>query len=167
MLADLATQPQRAQVEEVAYHLMRSQGTAYALFLQRIIYETSTRPIADKLPMAIGINEAGYIRMRVHWPTFNPLALEVKCELVKHALLKIIMGHFSSRRQKAIDKYGEDIYGMASDIVCNNFMNGDGHGPGGGPILGGVVVCQKPDLLDGVDVRLNSDVAVPEHDLPR
>ena len=123
MLADLATQPQRAQVEEVAYHLMRSQGTAYALFLQRIIYETSTRPIADKLPMAIGINEAGYIRMRVHWPTFNPLALEVKCELVKHALLKIIMGHFSSRRQKAIDKYGEDIYGMASDIVCNNFVD--------------------------------------------
>ena len=122
-MLQIAAQPQRAQVEEVAYHLMRTQGTAYALFLQRIIYETAHRPIAEKLPMAVGINAAGYIRMRVHWPTFNALDLEVKCELMKFALLKFIMGHFSSRRQKAVDKYGPEVYEMASDIVCNNYVD--------------------------------------------
>ncbi len=123
MIVTSSAKALRKWLEDLSFYLMKTGGGCYGLFLHRIRVEASPRPVAGRFPVAIGMNQSGQVRLRLHWPFVESLQMGAASELLKHEILHVVFGHLSSRRLRCCEVFGSDVYNMACDLVVNQHVN--------------------------------------------
>jgi predicted metal-dependent peptidase len=112
----------RKWLEQVSYRLMYSStgNLHYALFTQNIyVVGGNYYPF----PAAIGYTQGGKIQLIFNEQCIQQLPIEAGTELLKHEVLHLIFGHLASFRRNLIDKFGNKVVSIATDISVNQFID--------------------------------------------
>lgn len=113
----------RKWLEQAHYALLRSNGLAFALFMQRIRIEVTERSVGGRFIAAIQLMKDGSIVMRLHGPTLEALSLSAGIEVLKHEVLHFVNGHISRRGMDLRETYGQAVANIAMDIVVNHHID--------------------------------------------
>src|ERR1035437_4340349 len=110
---------QRTWVEEVQYYLFRNEGVAFTFFLHSTIVNM-TNDIGESGSIAsVYLNNNGAHVLNFHWPSVKVLSIPAACELVKHEIMHVILGHTGSRGEKMVKHYGRQITNIGMDLAVN------------------------------------------------
>lgn len=118
--AQLAQQKiDRKWVENIEFHLMKNQGTSFALFLHQVVVVLSDVPGPKGTPAFIYMRDDSTVVMQFHAPSVARLSLYGAVELMKHEILHVIFGHLCSLTKDLYKDYHPDIVGIAMDLAVN------------------------------------------------
>lgn len=116
--------PFREWLAEVQFYLMSSPGgVEHALFLHRTNTFCMMEPINGRAPAAIGMRDSGEMYMLLYYPRVAKLPLAAAAELLKHEIYHPIFGHCGTRGDDVHKIYGDKIFGVAVDLVVNQYIN--------------------------------------------
>ena len=113
----------RDWLEQAHYSLLRSNGLAFALFMQRIGIEVSDRSVGGRFIACIELLKDGNVIMHFHGPTLAALSLSASIEVMKHEVLHFVNGHISKRGLALRETYGQAVANIAMDIVVNHHID--------------------------------------------
>ncbi len=118
-----SSREQRTWIEEAQYYLFRNNGVSFTFFLHQAIVNMSNDINKVGSIASVYMRSDGAYVLQFHWPSVKVLDIPAACELLKHEIMHVVLGHTGSRGEAMVRRYGKDITGIAVDLAVNQHVD--------------------------------------------